>query len=324
MDALYEQWIKVDDIAIKAVELSLPHHDAEIVERIRLDYAQDIGLIGLLRRTHVEVNFEEAARLFWGSRREPTSPRLESLISQLLLNIAASAIFDILKELGRDPAQIANFIDARAIANDALQLGTFDLIAAWDHLLQIWQLHRWKQAGRIEPVRATISETLAGGTIRLEIEGATTTEVEVIRKNLLYAVRGLVIQEIERSGEVLLPANGRTIVGIPASAGIGFGTPVRWPAAARLEPGGKFILAVPPIGGRLPEALTDLISDCQAVVSTEKGLTGHVAVFCRSIAKPLVLVSQQQMTRLVKHGFLVVDGTAGRIKLFLDQLSSGL
>ncbi|WDF73928.1 hypothetical protein [Novosphingobium sp. KACC 22771] len=324
MNKLYEEFTKVDDIAIKAVELSLPKHAMEVIERIRLDYAQDIGIIGLLRRTHIEAGFEEAARLFWRSRREPASPRLESVLSQLLLNIAASAIFEVLKELGRDPDQIEGFIGARAIAANAWQAGGLDMVVAWDHLCRIWQLYRLKKAGSVEPVQATINETLNGAAIRIEIEGATISEVETIRQNLLYVVRGLVIQEIERSGEVVLPANGRSIVGLPASPGLGFGAPVVWPAAARLKPKGEFILAVPSIVGQLPDALTELLSACHAAVSIGTGLTGHVPVYCRSIRKPLVLVSDPQMSRILKHGFVVVDGTAGRVKLFLDRASSGL
>lgn len=324
MDELYEQWIKVDDLAIKAIELSLPRHGGEVIDRIRLDYAQDIGIIGLLRRTHLEDDFEEAARLFWRTRREPDSPRLESVLAQLLLNIAASAIYEFLKELSRDPSQIAHFIEARGIAANVWQAGGLDMVMAWDHFRRVWQLHRWKQAGRIEPVQATISETLRGAAIRIDIEGETADEVELIRQNLLYVVRGLVVQEIERSGEVLLPANGRAMEGIAASPGLGFGAPVSWPAAERLEPRGEFILAVPPIGGQIPDALTVLLSRCQAAISTDRGLTGHVPVYCRGIAKPLALVSDQQMNRILKHEFVVVDGTTGRIKLFLDRASSGV
>lgn len=247
MISVYEQWVKVDDLAIKAIELSLPDHGSEIIERIRSDYAQDIGIIGLLRRTHLEAGFDDAAQLYWGSRREPTSPRLESVLGQLLLNIAASAIFEVLRELGRDPSQIAGFIESRAIAANVMHAGGLDLAVAWVHLSRIWQLHRWKRAGVIEPVRATIREMLEGATIHVDIEGKTASEVEKIRQNLLYAVRGLVIEEIERSGDVVLPANGRTIEGTAASYGLGFGAPVCWPAAGRLKPTGQYVLAVPPM-----------------------------------------------------------------------------
>lgn len=322
LNELYDELAKVDDIAIKAVELSLPKHAVEVIERIRLDYAQDIGIIGLLRRTHIEAGFDEALQLFWRSRREPTSPRLESVLSQMLLNIAASAIFEVLKDIGRDPEQIKGFMSARAIAASVWQAGGLDMVLAWDQLCRVWQLYILKKAGKVEPVQAAITETLNGCAIRIEIEGETVSEVETLRQNLLYAVRGLVIQEIERSGEIVLPANGHEIVGVPASSGLGFGPPALWPAARRLNPAGEFILAVPSIGGQLPEALTKLLSACQAAVSTDIGLTGHVSVYCRSIGKPLVLVTDTQMNCILAHNFIVVDGTAGRIKLFLDRASS--
>lgn len=321
---LYHEWMKVDDLAIKAVELSLPEHAQEVVKRIHLDYAQDIGMVGLLRRTHIEAGFDAAAQLFWASRREPSSPRLETVLAQLLLNIAASAIYDVMKELARDPGQVGTFIDARGITASALQAGGLDLAIAWTHLRNVWQLHRWRRDQRVEPVQTFITEMLGGTEVRIAIDGATASEVETVRRNLLYAVRGLVVQEIERSGEVVLPANGRTVSGVAASGGLGFGAPIPWPTAGRLKPIGEFVLAVPQIGGLLPDALTDLLNRCQAAVSADQSVVGHVSVYCRSIGKPLVLLGDRQMRSIQKHGFVVVDGTVGRVKLFVERAASGI
>ncbi len=324
MKALYDEWVKVDDLAIKAIELSPPEHAQEVVKRIQLDYAQDIGMVGLLRRTHVETGFHAAAQLFWASRREPSSPRLETVLAQLLLNIAASAIYDVVKELARDPGQVDTFIDTRRIAASALQAGGFDVATAWTHLRSVWQLHRWRSNNHVEPVQTFITQMLGGTEVSIAIDGATAAEVETVRRNLLYAVRGLVVEEIERSGEVLLPANGRTVLGVAASNGLGFGAPIAWPAARRLKPSGEFVLVVPQIGGLVPDALTDLLNRCQAAVSADQSLVGHVPVYCRGIGKPLVLLGERQRRAIQKHSFVVVDGTAGRIKLFIERAASGL
>lgn len=324
MKALYDEWIKVDDLAIKAIELSLPEHAQEVVKRIHLDYAQDIGMVGLLRRMHVEAGFHAAAQLFWASRREPSSPRLETVLAQLLLNIAASTIYDVIKDLARDPDQVDAFIDARGIAASALQAGGLDLATAWAHLRSVWQLHRWRSNDCVKPVQAFITQVLGGTEVSISIDGSTAAEVETVRRNLLYAVRGLVVQEIEHSGEILLPANGRTVLGVAASDGLGFGAPIAWPAASRLKPAGEFVLMVPQIGGALPNALTDLLNRCQAAISVDQSSVGHIPVYCRAIGKPLVLLGERQIGSIQKHGFVVVDGTAGRIKLFIERAASGI
>ncbi|MEP3225651.1 MAG: PEP-utilizing enzyme [Parasphingorhabdus sp.] len=323
LNDLLNDWSKVDDIAVKALSLSLTNSVGEVVmQRLRNDYLQDVGIIGLLRQTYVEHSLEATAKQFWESRREANSPRVESLIAQLLLNITASGIFEVLKELYQDPQQLKLFLSDRNIAAISLYNTRFDVALAWRDLKMLFQLHKLKSGHNAETVKTVISEVLSGHKIRIEIEGDVENDINSLQKNLQYALRGLVFNEIEKSGEVILPANGRSLRGRPGSHGIGWGGPVMWPAAELARPTGEYVLVVSDFQGALPDNFMHIMSTAQAVVS-DGGMTGHIAVFCRGIGVPLVLVNSRKLTSICKHGFVAIDGTIGIIKLFLTRAASG-
>ena len=78
MSDAYRTLALFDDIAFAALKVSLSEPERSIiVERLRQDWMTDVGVIGLLRREHVESKTAQApAKLYWESRREPLSPRI--------------------------------------------------------------------------------------------------------------------------------------------------------------------------------------------------------------------------------------------------------
>lgn len=62
MPIAYHDWIKVDDLALKAIQLSLNEADRDvIVSRITSDYMTDVGAIGMLRQRWLETAFMQGA-----------------------------------------------------------------------------------------------------------------------------------------------------------------------------------------------------------------------------------------------------------------------
>jgi hypothetical protein len=125
----YREWIKVDDLALRALRLSLWREERDtILERVTADYVTDIGAIGLLRQEWFATgSIDEVARTYWGSRREPESPRLESLLVQLLLNLAAAGIFEALRDLAKEPHHVAALLADRDLHIGMLSSINFNL-----------------------------------------------------------------------------------------------------------------------------------------------------------------------------------------------------
>ena len=75
MSDAYHTLAAFDDLAFAAMKISLSEPEQSIiVERLREDWMTDVGVIGLLRRQHIETqSVETPAKLYWESRREALS-----------------------------------------------------------------------------------------------------------------------------------------------------------------------------------------------------------------------------------------------------------
>jgi hypothetical protein len=314
MSIAYHDWIKVDDLALKAIQLSLSEADRDvIVGRIASDYMTDVGAIGMLRQRWLETgSIEDVARLYWGSRREPESPRIESLVGQLLLNLAASGIFEVLKEIAKEPAYVTDFLRQRELHAGLLNSVGF-ATDAWDQLARLWQLHRWKRTGETERVQNVIRIVLAHGTIHVEADEQTRRELKQLRSNLEAVARGIVSQEIEREGALALPQDGRRYEGGAASPGLGQGRPIQWKDAIEGATCYNFVLLVPGSGPIGDEHM--LVMSASAVVTTG-GPTSHIQVMARGMKRPAVQVDEHTLRDLAAYKHLIVDGTKGRIAGF--------
>lgn len=320
MNSIYRDWTKVDDLALTALKLSLyADKGLALVDRIASDYMTDIGAIGLLRQMWLESgSIDQVSRVYWSSRREPESPRIESLLAQLLMNLAASGIFEAIKEIATQPAHVIEFLTQRGVDLGALNSLNFSITEAWEQLTRLWQLHRWKNQGETERAQRVIRMVLDGGIVEVEADAHTLREIERLRRNLEAAVRGIVRQEIERDGRITLPENGRRYSGAPASAGCGQGRPIPWRIATEAPPNGEFILLIPH-SASIGENLM-LIMEAKGVVTTA-GPISHIQVLSRGMKRPAVLVSEDILRDLESYGHLIVDGAAGKVAGFFERMS---
>ncbi len=308
------EWSKVDALALHVLELSLSKSDRDIFcTRIATDYFQDFGMMGLLRQTYVESgSIAEVGRLYWGSRREPKSPRLETIIGSLLMDLAANGLFEVLKGLAANPAHVRDFIASRAIDLAWLPFLGIDTHAAWRDLSALWQLHKWRLTG--DPAKATtaIELVLEGGNLTVRVEAGTQLEVDRLYSNLEAIVRGLLIREVERDELIRLPANGRRYQAVPASHGLGRGKMEKWPGPSD-SPARPFVLLIPAGADRPSDDLPLRIMKSAAIV-TSGGMTGHAAVLARGMSRPAVLVNDRLLRDLEAYDELIVDGTKGLLQ----------
>src|ERR1044071_1541235 len=88
----YRSLVAFDDVAFSALKISLSEPEHSIVlDRLRQDWMIDVGVIGILRRQQLRTKSAEAtAELYWNSRREPQSPRIESLLASFLINLSSA------------------------------------------------------------------------------------------------------------------------------------------------------------------------------------------------------------------------------------------
>lgn len=309
----YDQLAKLDDLAFRLLQLAIsPQDQAEFCDRIAVDYLQDLGMMGFLRRAHVESDsVAKIGHLYWGSRREPASPRLESLIGTLLMNIASSVLYDALKEMALNPHVRALILD-RGLDIVQLPLAGIDVQSAWRDLASLWQMREWRQEDRIEEAASAIKIVLEGGELTVHIEAKTQKAVDILKVNVEMISRGLVAREVERDTSVKLPANGRRYEGAAASPGLGRGRVEKWPAPGARWPEGVFVLLIPQEADAASFDLPLLIARAAAVV-TNGGMTGHAAVSARGARRPAVIVSSTLLRDFEAYDELIVDGSAGLV-----------
>jgi phosphohistidine swiveling domain-containing protein len=314
----YHLLTAVDDFAFAALKVSLSESERTVVvTRLREDWTADVGVIGVLRRQHILTrSIEEPARTYWHSRREPLSPRVESLLASILINLASSLTYDILKEFANDGYDVARLLRDRGI--DLGLVGGFiaqiDVMLA--HVRVLIALHRAKQdEARSEEVRNIVSEVLEGRALKLNVEDVNVA-VELLMKNLKPAIRGVIAEELKkRRVHVDTKANGVLTRGAGVSPGMGYGAPTYFNLENLHSPPEHGVLFVE--GKTGPSAsVVSCLEVAAAVVTWDCGDTSHVPVMCRGIGKPAVITTREEADTLLRRKFLVVDGSSGLIRSF--------
>jgi hypothetical protein len=288
----YQAFTLVDDIAFAALKLSLSEPERTIVmERLRDDWMTDVGAIGLLRRLHIEHrSVEEPSRAYWSSRREPHSPRIESLLASFLMNLTSALVYDALKELSTAGFDINNII-----ASHRIDLGTavgfieqIELMTA--HVRTFLTLHRAKQNNaRVEEVRNIVKEVLAGRKALIESDEAQNA-ADLIVRNLKPAIRGIISTELRKKNVYTdTIANGVLTRGLGVSPGFGYGVPKRWAVADGSLMPTECVLFLQSTDMKIEGFSNELIERSTAVVTWNCGPTSHLPVSCRAVGRPAVL-----------------------------------
>jgi phosphohistidine swiveling domain-containing protein len=314
----YQVFSAVDDIAFSALKVSLSEPERSVMlDRLREDWMTDVGAIGMLRRQHIQTqSIDEPARAYWISRREPLSPRIESLLASFLINLASSVVYDILKELTAEGYDVAKLLQARGV-DLSVAIGfvqQIDVLVA--HVRTFLALYRAKQdIARLDEIRKVVQDVLHGQKITFDSKEADVA-IELLMKNLVPAVRGVVSEELKRQRVFVdSKANGFLTRGIGASPGLGIGSPVRWsPGRASFEVG--HVLFIVDEGMKMQSVLLALLEEAAAVVTWNCSMTSHIPVVCRGIGRPAVIISEEEVPVLMRRKFLVVDGAAGHIRSF--------
>ncbi|WBU29435.1 PEP-utilizing enzyme [Rhodopseudomonas palustris] len=312
----YHLLTAVDDFAFAALKISLSEPERTIVvSRLREDWMADVGVIGVLRRQHILTrSIEEPARTYWLSRREPLSPRIESLLASFLMNLASSLAYDILKELANDGYDVARLLRGRGIDLSLVGgfIGQIDVLTA--HVRTFLALHRAKQdETRSEEVRNILSNVLEGQRLKLNVEDVDAA-VELLMKNLEPAIRGVIAEEMKKKNiYVDTKANGVLTRGLGVSPGLGYGPPACFdPENPESIPKNVVLL----IEGKTGTFALSCLEAAVAIITWDCRETSHVPVMCRGIGKPAVITAREEADMLLRRKFLVVDGSSGLIRSF--------
>ncbi|MFC1459347.1 PEP-utilizing enzyme [Microvirga arabica] len=315
----YRALVLVDDIAFRALKISLVEPErSTILNRLRDDWSTDVGVIGVLRQEQLRSGSAvDAAYLYWSSRREPTSPRIESLLASFLINLASSLTYDLLKDLIAQNYDLSKLLDVRGVTPAIVGAFTSDIPLLIAHVKTFIGLHRMKfdlnQAAELERQVARVIEKREAPVPGVDAEQV----VDLLMKNLVPAVKGIVKEELERKGVFLADnTNGVLTRGLPASPGYGFGVPIRWTNDLITQPRERYVLLISDKDVQPANDVLPLMEGASAVVSWFGYMTSHVAVTCRGIGRPAVIVTPQLADMLGRKNFLVVSGTEGEIRSY--------
>ncbi|WP_441279614.1 PEP-utilizing enzyme [Tardiphaga sp. 172_B4_N1_3] len=315
----YRALTAVDDLAFSALKISLSEPERSVVvDRLRDDWMTDVGVIGMLRRIHVQSrSIEEPALAYWISRREPLSPRIESLLSSFLINLASSMVYDTLKEFANAGYDISKLLSIRggdlgSAVGFVEQINTLLL-----HVRTFIAIFRAKQdSARHEEIRNVVQGVLNGRKIEFDSVEAGSA-VEILMKNLAPAIRGVISEELKKQRVFVdTPANGVLTEGIGAAPGVGCGPPARWDEIRVSAERTPHVLFIVESGLRIKSSLLVLVEEAAAVVTWNSSMTSHIPIACRGVGRPAIIVSEEEAKMLLRRKFLIVDGTAGLVRSF--------
>jgi phosphohistidine swiveling domain-containing protein len=314
---VYHIFTALDDIAFSALKVSLSEPERSLIlDRLRQDWMTDVGVIGVLRREQIRTkSAEAAARLYWESRREPLSPRVESLLASFLINLASSIVYDALKSFGSEGYDVSKFLGEHGLMAASSFVGEIDILL--EHVRTFMRLHRAKQdINRGEEVRQAVHAVLKNEGLRIQDKGADAA-MDLFMKNLVPAVRGVITEELKKQNVIVdTKADGVLTRGMPASEGRGFGPPVRWKGQRIKLSERSYVLFVSnsdisPEAEPLPK-----LEEAAAIISWGGGMTSHVAVSSRAVGRPAVVIAAAEVDMLLRRKFLLVDGSAGEVRSF--------
>jgi phosphohistidine swiveling domain-containing protein len=318
MSDAYHTLAIFDDLAFAALKVSLAEPDRSIIiERLSQDWMTDEGIIGLLRRQHIETKSLEApAQVYWESRREPLSPRIESLLASVLINLASSMVFEFLRGLVAGEYDLSGFLQERG-ANVRTIIGfSGDIQTLTEHARILMRLYRAKEdQRRADEVRRVVQDVLAGQKITIA-DASADRATELLLANLVPTIQGVIKEELKKSRVYVADeADAVLSKGLPAAPGFGIGVPVLW-KDRQIELIPPFVLLTPNTDASNKPDLRRAIEQSVAVVAWNGGMTSHIAVACRTIGRPAVLVSAPEADMLRPKKFLVVDGSSGTIRSY--------
>jgi phosphohistidine swiveling domain-containing protein len=316
---LYRALVAVDDIAFAALKISMSEPERSIViDRLRGDWMTDVGVIGLLRKIHIQTQSIEAPALaYWSSRREPLSPRIESLLSSFLINLASAVVYDVLKEFANSGYNVSALLLARG-ADIASAVGFVEQISTiLAHVRTFIAIHRAKQDERRRGEVVKVVQGVLDGR-QLDFHSSDAADAaELLIKNLVPAVRGILAEELEKQLVIVdTAANGVLTRGVGASPGVGFGPPVRWDAMKISSERTPHVLFIVEGALEVESSLSILIEEAAAVVTWRGGMTSHIPIACRGVGRPAIIVKEEEAEMLMRRKFLIVDGRAGLVRSF--------
>ena len=312
----YHTLTAVDDIAFAALKLSLVEPERTVViERLREDWMSDVGVIGVLRQEHLLTRSAESpARVYWASRREPMSPRIESLLASFLLDMASAIVYDVLKEFAADNYNILKFLEDRGVTGAALTVFVGDIGVFVEHVRLFMRLHRLKRdVARADEICSVVQAVLSHR--EFEVDDSADTAVDLLMANLVPAIRGILKTELKEHGvHIADTADGILSEGLAVSPGFGFGVPMRWHGghAAHEISGYVLLLDERDVHGGVDSR--PHMEEAEAVVFWDGSMTSHVAVICRGIHRAAVMVPMPEAEMLARKSFLAVDGSNGKIR----------
>src|ERR1700733_12562955 len=160
---LYHLFTAFDDIAFSALKVSLSEPERSLIlDRLRQDWMTDVGVIGVLGKQKIQNKQGEAtARLFWEPRREPLSPRVESVLASFLINLASSVVYDVLKEIINEGYNPSKLLEAHGVTMMAATAFVSETNILLEHVRTFMRLHRAKQdVTRAEEIRNAVRAVL--------------------------------------------------------------------------------------------------------------------------------------------------------------------
>jgi len=282
----------------------------------------DLGAIGILRKLYLEnLDLNHVCELYWGSRREIGNPNFESLLGQLLINISASIVYDLIKLLYESGVITEQWLALRRISATAGFLSPAQLLQVFEHTRLLLSLYRLKQEpSGIDSASKFVRDTLAGDlTSTAETSSAPDArEFELILANMRVIARAVVIDSVRETGHAaIVPAGGLTLSGLPASSGVAWGKPITALEYLSSKPTGDFIIAID--SNQLDADSTVMALHRGLASITSDTMTGHVSVLARGIGKPCVAAIDWRAQKLENFSFAIVDGGKGIVRLFVQR-----
>ena len=318
VDARYRETLKFDDISLKILELSLPHlYATRIIERIKIDYTTDIGIISLLReKYYMDQSLTNVCLLYWNSRIHKRAARLESIFSQLLLNIAANAIYDVLKDMASDADKLEKFMQMRRIAEENIAAFGWDLAQAWAHVRILVEMWLARAQDRFAELNETVLSVISGGDITFPESSQGETELKVIRANIEACTRGLLIRELEKVGyRFMVPLNGVKVRAIEGGGGFGWGKPRMWNKSELTYKEGDFVLISS--GYDIPvDQIPNSIKLSNGVIQCGGDISSHILLVARGMGKAWAMVPKDLLEPFCRQKILVIDGFQTLVWLF--------
>ena len=316
---LYHLFTAFDDIAFSALKVSLSEPERSLIlDRLRQDWMTDVGVIGVLRQQQIRTKSGEAtARLYWESRREPLSPRVESVLASFLINLASSVVYDVLKEIINEGYNPSKLLEAHGVTMMAATAFVSETNILLEHVRTFMRLHRAKQdVTRAEEIRNAVRAVLHNEMLRIQ-DSRADAAVDLLMKNLVPAVRGVIAEELKKKKIFVdTKADGVLTQGLPASEGYGFGSPIRW-KGRRIELAERtYVLLVSDSDISQDVEPRPLLEEASAIVSWGGGMTSHVAVASRAVNRPAVIIAASEVDMLLRRKFLLVDGSTGEVRSF--------